>query len=190
MNLLTYAKNTRQATSEWSFSDNVLPNAGIFEMDVRNGGSVVSSPVEEGSFTSYNKTTEPLEIMAVLSFNGSDSYLQSVLDNLRTLKESVTTFSIETPAYEYQNMTLQNFDHSWRREQGRGVLYVHCVFIEIREVQVAYTETAITQANTKDASATSTVNGGLKQAQTPNTAQETAGQKSRQSILRSLGVGG
>lgn len=191
MSLFAFSKQLMSA-AEWSFSDNVLPNAAIFELQIRCGGTVVSSPIEAGSFISYNKTNEPMEINATLAFSGSDSFLQSVLDSLNTLKTSVTTFSIQTPLYEYENLTLQNYDYSMRREDGRGVLYVNALFLEIREVQVLYTDTeTITETDSKDPSAVSNVNGGLKQAQQPSPVESTAGEAStsavkKQSLLSSM----
>lgn len=191
MSLFAFSKQLMSA-AEWSFSDNVLPNAAIFELQIRCGGTVVSSPIEAGSFISYNKTNEPMEINATLAFSGSDSFLQSVLDSLNTLKTSVTTFSIQTPLYEYENFTLQNYDYSMRREDGRGVLYVNALFLEIREVQVLYTDTeSITETDSKDPSAVSNVNGGLKQAQQPSTVESAAGETSasavkKQSLLSSM----
>lgn len=182
MSIFAFSKKLT-AVAEWSFSDGVLPNASMFELNVRSGGAVVSSPIEQGSFISYNKTTEPLEITATLSFSGTDAYLQSVLDSLNTLKESVTTFSIQTPAYEYENMTLQNFDYAWRREDGRGVLYVSAMFVEIREVLIAYTDTTITEADSKSPSGVSNVNSGLKQAQEPTAVEQSAGNSSKQSLI-------
>lgn len=183
--------NKLAAVAEWSFSNGVLPNASIFNMQVRCGGTVVSSPIEAGSFISYNKTNEPMEINAVLAFMGSDSYLQSVLDSLKTLKLSVTTFSIETPEYEYESMTLENYDYARTREDGHGVLYINAVFREIGEVQLAYTDTDITEADSKDPSAVSNANGGLKQAQQPSPVESTAGEASasavkKQSLLSSM----
>ena len=184
-------------TSEWSFSDNVLPNAHIFDLSVRCGGSVVSSPIEQGSFFSYNKTTEPMEINATLSFEGTNTLLQSVLNKLDTLKNSVTIFSIKTPLFEYENMNLQSYDYALRREDGLGVLYVNATFIEIREVKIAYTDTTITEQQSKDTSATSTVEGGLKQAEEPTAQEYSAGSSSagtiggkRQSLARQIGFGG
>lgn len=185
MSIFAFPKGLPKATSaQWGFSNNVLPNASLFDLSIRCGGSVVSSPVEQGSFISYNKTTEPLEITATLSFSGSNSFLQSVLDNLTKVKESVTTFSIETPVIEYENMTLQNYDYAMRREDGLGVLYVSAVFVEIKEVQLAYTKTdTILQADSKDASNTSTVDGGMRQGQTPTSEQDKRGK----SIARTIG---
>lgn len=186
MSLFAFSKQLMSA-AEWSFSDNVLPNAAIFELQIRCGGTVVSSPIEAGSFISYNKTNEPMEINATLAFSGSDSFLQSVLDSLNTLKTSVTTFSIQTPLYEYENFTLQNYDYSMRREDGRGVLYVNALFLEIREVQVLYTDTeTITAADSKDPSAVSNENTGLKQPQEPTGTEKAQGETAAAAIGRTV----
>lgn len=184
----TSLKTWRSPSSTWSFSGSVLPNASIFDMAVRCGGTVVDSPIERGSFFSYNKTTEPLEITATLSFEGSDTLLQSVLSNLKTLKDSVTMFSIITPTYEYENMTLQNYDYSFNREQGLGVLYVNAVFKEIKEVTVAYTQqqtvvsSPITESGTADASAVSETQEGSIQAVTPSSTEQSAGEASARNV--------
>ncbi len=191
MNLFTFSKKFNPV-AEWTFSDGVLPSASIYKIDVRSGGSVVSSAIEQGSFNSYNKTAEPMELNVVLSFNGTDSFLQSTLDNLENLKQGVTVFSIETPIYEYERMTLQNYDYQLQREDGRGVLYINAMFVEIKEVAVVYTATSIQASDTKDSSAASSVNTGLKQAQAPQSGSnvESAGQSTRKSILRQAGIGG
>lgn len=174
-----YSKNRNK---DWAFSDNVLPNANFFDMSIRCGGQVVSSPIEEGSFFSYNKTTEPIEINATISFSGTNTFLQSVLDRLNNLKNAVTTFSIKTPICEYQNMNLQNYDYDFRREDGLGVLYIKATFVEIREVQLQYTDTTIAPQQTKDVSASSTEDGGLKQTEEPSAEQYNAGQSSAENI--------
>lgn len=167
-----YSKNRNK---DWAFSDNVLPNANFFDMSIRCGGQVVSSPIEEGSFFSYNKTTEPIEITATLSFSGTNTFLQSVLNRLNNLKNSVTTFSIKTPMYEYRNMNLESYDYAFRREDGLGVLYINATFIEIREVNLTYSDGAITPEQTKDISASSEQQGGLKQTSQPTQTQQDAG---------------
>lgn len=164
------------ADTGWSFSDDILPNASIFDLSIRCGGSVVSSPIEEGSFFSYNKTTEPIEITATLSFSGTNTFLQSVLNRLNNLKNSVTTFSIKTPMYEYRNMNLESYDYAFRREDGLGVLYINATFIEIREVNLTYSDGAITPEQTKDISASSEQQGGLKQTSQPTQTQQDAGE--------------
>lgn len=162
--------------SDWEFSDNVLPNAHFIDVDISYGGSVVSAPIEQGSFFSYNKTTEPIQINATLAFDGSNTYLQSVLKNLNTLKNSVTIFSIITPFSEFQSMTLESYDYSLRTRNGLGVLYIKANFVEIKEIVVSYgNENTITQKQSKDVSAVSTVQSGLKQPTIPTTEEAETG---------------
>lgn len=162
--------------SDWEFSDNVLPNAHFIDVDISYGGSVVSAPIEQGSFFSYNKTTEPIQINATLAFDGSNTYLQSVLKNLNTLKNSVTIFSIVTPFSEFQSMTLESYDYNLRTRNGLGVLYIKANFVEIKEIVVNYgDESTITQKESKDVSAVSTVQGGLKQPTIPTTEEAKTG---------------
>lgn len=188
MSMITFPKTKRKGADEWTFSGNVLPAASIFDLTITSGGSVVSSPIEQGSFTSYNKTTEPLQITATLSFSGNDGFLQSVLDNLKKLKDGVTTFSIETPVYEYENMTLQAYDYAMRREDGLGVLYITAEFVEIKEVALAYTQQeTIEPEDCTDPSDASTQDTGLQQAQDPTDDQAAAGEGSkRKSILAEI----
>lgn len=162
-------KSLTAKKSEWFFSDDVLPNASIFDMTIRCGGSVVSAPIEKGSFVSYNKTNEPLEINATLAYEGTSTYLQSCIEQVKKLKESVALFSIITPNYEYKNMNLESFDYAQKREDGLGALYIKATFREIKEIPIIYGDgTNISQEQTKDISATSAVEGGLKQTKQPS----------------------
>lgn len=124
----------------------VLPEAYFIDMAVNYGGTAVSAPIEEGSFTTYNKTSEPFKINAVLAFDENKgkqilnkrnvTSLQDTLTKLVTLKKSPITFDIITPSRVYKNVTLEKFDFKMSRETGYGVLFVNAVFVEIPEVKV------------------------------------------------------
>lgn len=141
MTTLPMSQNLKQA-KKWSFvgtdGQDVLPDAAVFDIRVTSGGKVVSEPVEKGSFFSYNKVNSPLEITSELSFSGTDAYLQSVISLIETLKTATKYFSIVTPVYEYERMTLQNYDYNLNATDGLGVLRISAQFVEIREVDVAY----------------------------------------------------
>ncbi len=149
----------------WMFSDGILPTAIIIKMSMKDGGTVVSGPVEEGSFATYNKTTDPFEISATLAFQGTDTYLQSIITSLKTLKSSVTTFSIITPYEEYKGMTLESYSYEYSLDNGLGILYVDAEFKEIREIMLSYTKQQyIPVSETKTPDATSTEDAGSVQA--------------------------
>lgn len=134
----------RNAKTKWQIKGedgkSLLSIKSIQSITVTHGGSVVSEPIEEGSFTSYNKTTEPLAITMEVSLQGADKNLQYSLKKLDELREGVTKFSIITPYREYTNMCLESFDYDMRAENGLGVLFVTMNMVEIREVAAAYSE--------------------------------------------------
>lgn len=138
-------------------TDSVLPKAFFIEMSISHNGQAVGAPIEEGSYTIYNKTTEPMNINATLAFDeNKGAYntinwqglktsierhqvaptINEVISRLITLKKSPITFNIVTPYCEYENMTLESYDYAFKREDGRGVLFVNCKFKEIPQVKV------------------------------------------------------
>lgn len=133
-------------------------------------GMVVSDPVEEGSFTTYNKTSAPVSIDIMVSFQGDKASLQEAITKVKELKEGLTTFSIVTPYYEFESMTLERLSYDMKVENGLGVLIVTMTCIEVKEVEAAYTsvsQTAIQAAQCANASNASTVNTGQTTTSTP-----------------------
>lgn len=169
----------------------ILPVKSILKITVKADGEVVSEGIEKGSFVSYNKTTAPLAISAILGFEGTDAEIQDILDTIRRLKEDVDTsgkptiFSLVTPMIEYQNLTLKNYDYSHTREDGRGVLYVDANMAEIREITTAYSKYVV--ANPSNAS---TVNRGNVSASSVSASNSGAVQKSQQTSVLAGIIGG
>lgn len=158
-----------QTTSgvEWMIADeagnSILPVYSVLSVDVTMDGKAVSDPIEEGSFTTYNKTTSPISIDMEISFQGDKASLQEAVTKAKELKESVNTFSIVTPDYEFENMTLERLSYNMRVENGLGVLVVSLSCVEVKEVQAAYasvSQAAIQAAQCSNASNVSTVNTG------------------------------
>lgn len=165
-----------QTTSgvEWMIADeagnSILPVYSVLSVDVTMDGRAVSDPIEEGSFTTYNKTTSPISIDMGISFQGDKASLQEAVTKAKELKESVNTFSIVTPYYEFENMTLERLSYNMRVENGLGVLVVSLSCVEVKEVQAAYTsvsQTAIQAAQCSNASNASTVDTGQTTTATP-----------------------
>lgn len=144
MSLISSIISPEYRVQQWMIADekwnSILPIKSILSLLVTSGGSVVADAIEEGSFTSYNKTTEPLEINMEIGFEGEDWELHHAITSLSELKDSVATFSIITPYHEYENMTLQNYDYEMKTENGLGALIANCTFKEIREVKPAYSQ--------------------------------------------------
>lgn len=186
----------QKQSSKWRFVNeqgrNVLPDAAVFQVSVSAGGKVVSEPIEKGSFMTYNKVTSPLEINADLSFSGTNAYLQSVIDMIENLKQEISYFSVVTPVYEYERMTLQNYDYSLNTTDGLGVLHINAQFIEIREVDVAYSSvdvSTITAADAKNPSDASVVNTGTTTPADPTAGQQEAGERAKKKSILAGALG-
>ena len=182
--------------------NSVLPIKSILSLSATSGGSVVSDAIEEGSFTAYNKTSEPLELNMEIGFEGEDWELNHALTSLTELKESVATFSIVTPYHEYENMTLENYDYEMKTENGLGALIANCTFKEIREVKPAYSQVdastiqqnqdenraaqseSISSDDCSDASDSSVSDGGQVSSSTPTGDEGTAAEEDNRSVLK------
>lgn len=190
----------QENSQEWMLADEtgsaILPISSIISISITAGGSVVSDSIEEGSFTSYNKTSEPLEISMEFAFQGEKGTLQEALTKLDELKDEVATFSIVTPYREYENMTLENYNHNMSTEDGLGVLVIQGMFKEIRETEPAYAQVdestiianqqvSIAADSCSDASDSSVVDGGQVGGYEPSGDAGTAAQEDNRSILKS-----
>lgn len=184
----------QKQSSKWRFVNeqgaNVLPDAAVFQVSVTSGGKVVSEPIEKGSFMTYNKVNSPLEINADISFSGTNAYLQSVISMIEALKTAVSYFSIVTPVYEYEHMTLQNYDYSLNATDGLGVLHINAQFIEIREVDVAYSSidiNTITAADAKNPSDASKRNTGTTTTRNPTAEEQKEGERIESILHKQIG---
>ena len=93
------------------------PSPPFLSADIRNESKVVSAPVEEGSFATYNKVATPLEVNVTLGIQGDDSTLQDALDTLTTLQAGTQLVSLVTPNAEYPDLNLEGFNYS--RKPGK-----------------------------------------------------------------------
>lgn len=176
-----FSKTTKK--TDWALKKNgadLLSITSFLSASITSGGSVVSAPVEEGSFTSYNKTADPLAVKIEAAFQGTKAELQTILESLESLKESTDTFSIVTPYAEYENMTLASYQFESRTENGVGVLFVTMDTEEVKEVSAAYTTVsaeaiqANQAANASDASTVDTGQTATASLSTSETAQAQA----------------
>lgn len=206
MSLISSIISPEYRVQQWMIADergnSVLPIKSILSLSATSGGSVVSDAIEEGSFTAYNKTSEPLELNMEIGFEGEDWELNHALTSLTELKESVATFSIVTPYHEYENMTLENYDYEMKTENGLGALIANCTFKEIREVKPAYSQVdastirqnqdenraaqseSISSDDCSDASDSSVSDGGQVSSSTPTGDEGTAAEEDNRSVSK------
>lgn len=137
----------------------------LIQFEVRAEGYVVSAPIEQGSFASYNKVDSPNSIEVQLAKQGTDDVLQAALKTLDELQTTASKVNFVTPVAEYANYTIASYDFSMSQRDGLGVLYIRLHLIEIREVSPQYTDSkSISSSNAKNAADASTTDRGKTQA--------------------------
>ena len=143
----------------------------VMDLEMTAEGKVVSTPIEQGSFASYNKVANPTGIRATLAVEGELGNLQTVVDTLFKLKDGTELVNFVTPVREYESYTVEKFSFQQAAEKGVNVLYVEITLSEIKEVEPQYTDTkapAITAKGAKNPANTSTIDKGRAQTKTPS----------------------
>lgn len=151
----------------------VLRFDSCISLDLKTDGEVVSTPIEEGSFMTYNKAVGPDEIDVTLAIQGETNQLQAAIEKLKKLQQQPRKLTFVAPMFSWGNMSIETYSFSLKLENGIGVLYVDLVLVEIREVTTQYTDTKPITSSKKAGNA-STVSKGKQQAKTPTKEQETS----------------
>lgn len=137
-----------QKSENWSLLSqedgyDIVTFSSFISMDVKDGGKVVETPVEEGSFASYNKVDNPREVKCTLATQGTDEELQAYIQSLTDLRNGTDLVMVSTPMFLYENMNLEEFSYSLKVDDGRGVLYADLSLIEIRQVEMEYSDAKV-----------------------------------------------
>lgn len=185
----TWNRPSSGGGSEWGLykedGSGAVTFTSFLSVEISYPGSVVSEPVEEGSFASYNKKADALEISVTLGAHGSEDAIETAVNELNVLRTSLDKLTLTTPAASYDSLTLESFNYSRTAESSAYFLTAELKLIEVREVETEVSTTALPEPECKNpgsAGKKSTGKAGTEEAADPP--------KRRQSVLRSMGIGG
>lgn len=162
---------------KWSIGE--LEFESFIDLDAKIDGQILSEQIEKGSYASYNKVMSPIELTLTVAQSGEADVLQNMIDKLVDMRASTELFSVVTPEYEYENMSLESFSYSRKREDGLNLLTVEVRCIEVKEVESQTTNVAIKKSAAKNKESTSKAANG-------KTSADDKGSY-RKSVLRSVG---
>lgn len=153
----------------------VLVPDSFRDFGFRQEWTVTDAPTEAGGFASYNKVNNPYELMLRLTKGGSLKDREEFLTKLDKIAGSLDLYKVVTPERTYLSLNITRYEVTRKENKAAYFLAeVDVFFREIRTVQSEYSATAAATANARDPAATSIVNGGVKQAVAPTTAQAAA----------------
>lgn len=177
--------------STWGLYKNgsaVLASASVLEIEYRKGFRIASHPLEQGSFSSYNKVEEPATIRLTVVCDGTtvlgtilgtldllsavtgaptsgSGIRSSFLSGLDAICRDLDAYQIVMPEFTWPNANVTGYELSRRSERGVSLLLVTLSIQEIRVV-AAQGFTATSQPEGADP-----VNSGAPQPATPTAAQ-------------------
>lgn len=161
----------------------VFSPTGWISAEPVGDAQIVSSPIQKGSYTSYNKVRRPKELRVKFALEGWTAYSGAIpnITNFTTLSrsdliktldqmiETACTYDIETPDTIYKGYDLSHYDYVVSARQGLTLLTVNASFqavLDVGEVTIS-SQTTTTQPSTN---ATSTQASAVTTDKTQSTA--------------------
>ena len=154
----------------------------LLKADYNSNGTVVSEAIEQNSYATYNKTTEPREFYFEVALQAPNNDFSAAISKLEELKNGTEVFHFVTPFSEFENLTLEGYSITIETYTSMLVVGLQCK--EIIEVQQGYTKVEVNDAtpiNAGDASNpdnADTVNTGMTGTRSPSSEESSQGDES------------
>ena len=154
----------------------------LLKADYNSNGTVVSEAIEQNSYATYNKTTEPREFYFEVALQAPNNDFSAAISKLEELKKGTEVFHFVTPFSEFENLTLEGYSITLETYTSMLVVGLQCK--EIIEVQQGYTKvevndaTPINAGNASNPDSADTVNTGMTGTRSPSSEESSQGEES------------
>ena len=154
----------------------------LLKAEYKSNGTVVSEPIEQNSYATYNKTTEPREFYFEVALQAPNNDFSAAISKLEELKKGTEVFHFVTPFSEFENLTLEGYSITLETYTSMLVVELQCK--EIIEVQQGYTKvevndaTPINAGNASNSDNADTVNTGMTGTRSPSSEESSQGDES------------
>jgi hypothetical protein len=157
------------ATPQWGVflpdGTNVLNPDSCFALDDFNHEFRLSTfPIEEGSFSTFNKVATPFEGRFIFNKGGPQTERTTFLQTLETVVADTNLYILATPELTYPNVNIPRYRLRRRADAGFQLISVEVV---VQEVRVAAPPKF---SNTADPTAQTATTTGAVQPATPTSA--------------------
>ena len=154
----------------------------LLKAEYKSSGTAVSEPIEQNSYATYNKTTEPREFYFEVALQAPNNDFSTAISKLEELKKGTEVFHFVTPFSEFENLTLEGYSITIETYTSMLVVELQCK--EIIEVQQGYTKvevndaTPINAGNASNPDNADTVNTGMTGTRSPSSEESSQGDES------------
>lgn len=122
--------------------------------------------LEQGSFASYNKVSNPYETRVRMATGGSVLDRQAFLQQVEDIAGTTDLYDVVTPEETYLSANITKYEYHRAATEGLGILVIDISLTEIRlSVQASF-------SNTQQPSGASPVSGGQVTPTTPTATQQ------------------
>ncbi|UVW54663.1 hypothetical protein NYO12_10060 [Klebsiella variicola] len=162
----------------------VFSPSGWVSVDRYGDAVVTKGPVEKGQYSSYNKVRQPSELRVIFALEGWTAYTGALpnltnfsllsrsnfIQKLDEMKNTASTYDIETPDTVYYGYDLTHFDYFVGSYRGQTLLMANCTFEEIMNTGEVMLSNAVVEGpptnnaktNNGTAASTQVVTGSTK----------------------------
>ena len=154
---IRYSKNLKELLPE---------KAGVLELQKSADTSVPTAPIEDGSFSAYNKIPVPNRLSVKIAHEGSDDERLLFEAELNEARTSTSLFLISTPTVSFGDMTLESYSQTIATIDGYLIAIYDCEFVEVQFRRIVEGEMR-TKEQVKDYTNTATVDKGKQNASEP-----------------------
>lgn len=116
----------------------------MLKAEYKSSGKTVFEPIEENSFATYNKTTEPREFYFELALQFPYQDFGIILGKLEELKKGTDLFSFITPFNAYSDLTLEGYATTMETTTSMLIVGLQCK--EVIQVAQGYTNVTVNDA--------------------------------------------
>lgn len=128
----------------------------VFATEYRNESRISDYPIEQGSFSTYNKVDNPFDVMVILNCGGDESRRATFLAACERVRKSRDLYTVMTPEYTLQSVNFYGMNYRRSARDGAYMLSVELLGREVREKNAAY-------SSPKDPGASDAVESGMVQ---------------------------
>lgn len=128
--------------------------SNVAELDVSADARVSDYPIQDGSFTNYNKVRMPDVVSLRITKDGGEKERAVLLDWLNKNTSDTGLFDILTPERRYPSMTLAGYRIARSVRSGAAMIVADCLFQQVRQNPPVYSSSTVEKPEDKPAEPT------------------------------------
>jgi hypothetical protein len=154
---------------QWGIFDqngnSVVTADNMISFEYRQEWDLLTYPVEDGGFQTFNKVAIPFTARMLFSSGGSFENRQALLDSVDRIAGDLNLYNVLTPEEIYLNASIHHYDYKRTAIDGATLIKVAIWMTQVNDTGTA------TGSNAQQPGGTDPVNLGQQQTQPPTEAQ-------------------